>query len=174
MTKDKVLRPRFKLVAVAEDEATGEFFSVIKYRDLDGRVRRVILPRADLDDRKSLTKRLKNLGAHFSELAEENENALDKLMAAAGNAERWKFAAKLGWYDGHRAFVLPKRVLGTPRGEASIRPPRKCGEHLAGLRLRGTQKEWLRTVSAHAKYSSRMVLGIGAALGAPSFCRCSR
>jgi hypothetical protein len=32
MTKDKVLRPRFKLVAVAEDEATGEFFAVIKYR----------------------------------------------------------------------------------------------------------------------------------------------
>ncbi len=167
MTKDRVLRPRFKLVAVAEDEATGEFFSVIKYRDLDGRVRRVILPRADLDDRKSLTKRLKNLGAHFSELEEENENALDKLMAADGNAERWKCAAKLGWYDGHRAFVLPKRVLGTPRGEASIRPPRKCDEHLAGLRLRGTHKEWLRTVAAHAKYSSRMVLGIGAALGAP-------
>ena len=88
-------------------------------------------------------------------------------MAADGNAERWRFAAKLGWYDGHRAFVLPKRVLGTPRGQASIRPPRKCDEHLAGLRLRGKHKEWLRTVAAHAKYSSRMVLGIGAALGAP-------
>jgi hypothetical protein len=167
MTKDKVLRPWFKLVAIAEDEGTCEFFAVIKYRDLDGRVRRVILPRADIDDRKGLTKTLKNLGAHFSKLEEENENALDKLMAA-DDAQRWKFAAKLGWYDGHRAFVLPKRVLGTPRGDAAIRPPRvKCGGHLAGLGLRGTHKEWLRTVAAHSKYSSRMVLGISAALGAP-------
>jgi putative DNA primase/helicase len=165
MTKDKVLRPRFTLVAIAEDEATGEFFAVIKYRDLDGRVRRVILPRADVDDRKGLTKTLKNLGAYFSKVEEENQRALE--LMAADDAQRWKFAAKLGWYDGHRAFVLPKRVLGIPRGDASIRPPRKCGEHLAGLGLRGTHKEWLRTVAAHAQYSSRMVLGISAALGAP-------
>jgi hypothetical protein len=168
MTKDQILRPQFTLIAIAEDEATREFFAVVKYRDLYGRGRRVILPRADLDDIKNLTRTLKNLGAHFSKLETENQKALEKLMTANRSAERWKFAAKLGWYDGHRAFVLPKHVVGTPRGDASIHPPRvKCGAHYAGLRLRGTHQEWLRTVAAHAKHSSRMVLAISAALAAP-------
>ena len=65
----KSLRPSLKLVAIAEDEATKEFFAIIRYRDLDGGVRRVSLPLADLDDRKALVKKLKNSRRSFFEQA---------------------------------------------------------------------------------------------------------
>jgi Domain of unknown function (DUF927) len=123
MTKDKVLRPWFKLVAVAEDEATKEFFAIIKYRDLDGGVRRVSLPLADLDDKKALVKKLKNLGAYFSGKQPANERALAKLLASKAKAKRHNFAPRVGWCDGYNAFVLPQRVIGAARSGPSIDPP---------------------------------------------------
>jgi hypothetical protein len=166
MTKDKVLRPRFKLVAIAEDEATKEFFANIRYRDLDGGVRRVSLPLADLDDRKALVKTLKNLGAYFSSKQPANERALAKLLASKRKAKRYNFAPRVGWYDGYSAFVLPKRVIGAARSGVSIRPPR-LSSHAGAIGRRGEHAEWVRTVAAHAKFSSRMVFAISAALAAP-------
>ena len=81
--KTKVLKPWLKLDAIAEDEATKEFFGIIKCRDLDGGVRRVTLPLADLDDRKALVKKLTNLGAYFSKMEAKNKCALDKLLLAS-------------------------------------------------------------------------------------------
>jgi putative DNA primase/helicase len=166
MTKDKVLRPWFKLVAVAEDEATKEFFVTITYRDLDGDVRRVSLPLADLDDKKALIKKLKNLGAYFSSKQPANERALAKLRASKRKAKRYNFAPRVGWYDGCNAFVLPKRVIGAARSGLSIRPPR-LSSHAGAIGRRGEHAEWVRTVAAHAKFSSRMVFAISAALAAP-------
>ena len=94
--KTKILKPWFKLVAIAEDEATKEFFAIIEYRDLDGGVRRVTLPLADLDDRKALVKKLKNFGAYFSKMETKNKCALDKLMASKRKAKRINFAVA-GW-----------------------------------------------------------------------------
>ena len=166
MTKDKVLRPWFKLVAVAEDEATGEFFAVIKYRDLDGRVRRVSLPLADLDGTKALVKKLKNLGAYFSGKRSADERALAKLLASKPKAKRYNFASRVGWYDGYNAFVLPRRVIGAVRSGMSINPPR-LSSHAGAIGLRGEHAEWVTTIAVHAKFSSRMVFAISAALAAP-------
>jgi putative DNA primase/helicase len=161
------IRPWFSLVAIAEDEATHEFFAIIKYRDLDGNVRRVILPRADLDNRKALDKTLKNLGAYFSSKTGENKRALDKLLASKRKAKRLNFAARVGWYGGYKAYVLANQVIGAASGVA-IRPPQlKSREYAAGIRRRGEHAEWLRAVAFHAKFSSRMVFAISAALAAP-------
>ena len=86
--KTSVLKPWFNLVAIAEDEATKEFFGIIKCRDLDGGVRRVTLPLADLDDRKALVKKLTNLGAYFSNMEFKNKCALDEFLASKRKAKR--------------------------------------------------------------------------------------
>jgi putative DNA primase/helicase len=164
--KLKSLLPSFKLVAIAEDEATKEFFAIITYRDLDGGVRRVSLPLADLDDKKALIKKLKNLGAYFSNKQPANERALANLLASKRKAKRYNFAPRVGWYDGYSAFVLPNRVIGAARSGVSIRPPR-LSSHAASIGRRGEHAEWVRMVAAHAKFSSRMVFAISAALAAP-------
>jgi len=167
--KGKTLRPWFKLVAIAEDEATKEFSAIIKFRDRDGGVRRVVLPLSELDDRKALVKTFTNLGAYLSNKRRANERALAKLVASKSKAERINFAARVGWYGGgYRAFVFPKQVIGTPRSDVAIRPPQlKSGGHAAGICCRGDHAAWLRTVASPAKFSSRVVFGISAALAAP-------
>jgi hypothetical protein len=134
--KTKTLRPCLQLVAIAEDEATNEFFAIIEYRDVDGGLRHVNLPVADLDNRKALTKTLKNLGAYFSNMETKNKRALDKLIASKRKPKRINFASQVGWYHGeYGAYVLANRVIGAADSSSvAIRPPRgKAGGHVAGI-----------------------------------------
>jgi Domain of unknown function (DUF927) len=167
--QNHTLRPYLKLVAIAEDEATNEFLADIKFRDRDGNMRRVNLPLAELDNRKALVKTLTNLGAYFGTDQQANERALRKLIASKQKAKRINFAARVGWHgDGYHAFVLPNRVIGEARSKVPIRPPRlKSPGHAAAIGRRGEHAEWLRTVAAHAEFSSRMLFAIGAAVAAP-------
>jgi hypothetical protein len=122
----KPLRPCFKLVAIAEDEATKEFVAIIKFRDRDGGMRRVDLPLADLDNRKALTKTLTNLGAYFSDMEAKNKGALDKLLAAKRKAKRINFAARVGWYgSGYKAGLIWLRPE-TELPISSIASRRRC------------------------------------------------
>ena len=168
--KTTVSKPSLKLIAIAEDEATREFFAIIKCRDLDGGMRSVTVPLADLNHRKALAKTLTNLGAYFSNMESKNKRALDKLLASKRKAERFNFAARVGWYgSGYKAYVLAKQVIGATNSGVAIRPPQqlKSDRLAAGIRPRGEHAEWLSTVASHAGFSSRMVFGISAALAAP-------
>ena len=166
--KTKVLKPLFKLIAIAEDEATHEFFAILNCRDRDGGMRRIPIPLAELDDRKALVKKLTNLGVYFSHIEAKNKRALDKLLASKRKAKRINFAPRVGWYNGdYTIFVLPNRVVGAAGSRKTILPPRLKNRHAAGIGQAGAHSEWLRTVAAHAKFSSRMVLAISAAVAAP-------
>jgi putative DNA primase/helicase len=168
--KTKTLRPCLQLVAIAEDEATKEFFAIIKCRDLDGGMRSVTLPLAELNNRKALAKTLTNLGAYFSNMESKNKRALDELLATKRKAERFNFTARVGWYgSGYKAYVLAKQVIGAANSAVAIRPPQqlKSDRLSTGIRPRGEHADWLSTVASHAKFSSRMVFGISAALAAP-------
>ena len=63
--KKKLLRPKLRLVAIAEDKATGEFFAVIKFRDQHGNMRRRNLPLEELNSVKALVNTLTKYGAYF-------------------------------------------------------------------------------------------------------------
>jgi putative DNA primase/helicase len=156
-----------KLLATAEDKATQEFFAVITYRDIYGGVRRVNVPLAELKELKAMEKLLTNAGACFSDDDEENVDALHALRNSTDTAERWVFARALGWYDDYQHFVRPKGVIGRPQDDIKICPPRKLGAHVSVIGTRGTHKEWIEHVADPAKYSTRMVLAICAALAAP-------
>ncbi len=156
--KKKLLRPKLRLVAIAEDKATGEFFAVIKFRDQHGNMRRRNLPLEELNSVKALVNTLTKYGAYFSDDQQENKRALQKLISAKHDVNRINFAAQV--------FVLPNQVIGASTSDAPIRPPRlNSGTH-AG-ETRGDHAEWLRAVACPAKFSSRMVFAISAALAAP-------
>src|ERR1700730_11602391 len=94
---------------------------------------------------------------------------LDKLLDSNRKTKRISFAARVGWYrGGYHKYVLANGVIGTADSEVAIRPPRlKSPGHAAAIGRRGEHAEWLRTVAAHAKFSSRMLFAISAALAAP-------
>jgi putative DNA primase/helicase len=159
---------KVKLVAVAEDEAKGEFLAIIEFRDIDGKYRQLTVPRSDLDDLRSLGKTLTNAGCYLSIKEERTESVLAHLAQSARNAERWQFAARTGWYHGHRQFVGHQGLVGKARGDRLIKAPRKYpAEHIWRVTTHGTHKKWVERVAKPAQHSSRMVLGICAALAAP-------
>jgi putative DNA primase/helicase len=168
--KTRVLKPWLKLDAIAEDEATKEFFAIIEFRDRYGGMRRATIPLTELDDRNALAKTLTNLGMYFSNMDTKSKRAvLDKLLDSNRKTKRISFAARVGWYrGGYHKYVLANGVIGTADSEVAIRPPRlKSPGHAAAIGRRGEHAEWLRTVAAHAKFSSRMLFAISAALAAP-------
>ena len=156
---------QLKLVAIAEDEATREFIAIIKFRDINGQIRRLEQPKSSLRKMDQLREALDNAGAYLSTNDKENTDAIRALSLSAHNAERWKYAPAVGWYDGHRAFVLPDRVIGRPRGDACILPPRRSTRFK--LAHKGSHRDWVKSVAGPARYSSYMVLGICMALAAP-------
>src|SRR3984893_1151990 len=73
---------------------------------------------------------------------------------------------KLDGTTADHAFVFPNRVIGEARAKGRIRPPRlKADRHAGGSQ--GTHADWLRTVASPARFSSRTVFAISAALAAP-------
>jgi len=164
----KNIEPKLTLLATAEDQATGEFFAVIKYCDIYGGVRRVQVPLSDLTDLKAMKKTLTNAGACFFEDENENVEVLSALRNSSKNAAKWVFAPAVGWHgDGYCHFVRPKRVIGKPSDGIELRPPRTLGTHAAAIGTQGTHKEWVDHVARPAKHSSRMVLAISSAFAAP-------
>ena len=160
--------PHLKLIAIAEDEATREFTAVIEFRDIDGQIRRIEQPKSSLRKINELREALEDAGADISSNGRGNDAEIQALFIAAGTAHRWKYAASVGWYDGHRAFVLHDHIVGTPRGKAVILPPRIRSDHRRfELGSRGRHKDWITSVAEPARYSSCTVLGICMALAAP-------
>ena len=155
---------QLKLVAIAEDEATREFIAIIDFRDINGHIRRLEQPKSSLRKIDQLKEALDNAGAYLSTNDKENTDAIRALSLSAINAERWKYAPAVGWYDGHRAFVLPDRVIGRSRGDARILPPRRSTRFK--LARRGSHKDWVKSVAGPARFSSYVVLGICMALAA--------
>ena len=111
---------------------------------------------------------LDDAGASLPVCEHETKKMVRSLLLSERNAPRWKFAAATGWYDGHRVFIHPHEVIGRVRGRAAVKPPRpRATDHSAALTVRGSHKDWQHRVATPAQFSSRMVLGICAALAAP-------
>jgi hypothetical protein len=150
-----------KLAAIAEDEATREFIAVIDFRDINGQIRRLEQPKSSLRKIDYLKEALDNAGAYLPTDDRKTRAAIKTLSISANKAKRWKYAPAVGWYDGHRAFVLPNRVIGKPRGNARLLPPRRHNNHERfDLTKKGSHKDWVKSVAEPARYSSSMILGI--------------
>ncbi len=72
MNKVDRVSSELKLVAIAEDEATGEFIAVIEFRDIDGKTRQIEQPKSNLRKIRVLKEALENAGAYLSPTNGEN------------------------------------------------------------------------------------------------------
>lgn len=157
------LSPQFRLVALGNDEASGEFFGQIEFIDVDHRKKKIRVPRDELDVQSKLLKRLKRHGAYFSDDATINNQAFVQFQSTLVEPKRFTVAKSTGWRTKeHQAFVTNSSVIG--RCQTKIRPP---AISIPMQRNRcGTLKKWQRRVAKPAAYSSRMGIGIIAGLAA--------
>ncbi len=159
---------RTRLAAIAEDEASHKYFAVITFRDVAGDKQQLVQPRSSLRTVSRMIQVLDDAGASLPVPNRETKKLVRSLLSSERNAPRWKFAPATGWYDGHRVFIHPHEVIGRVRGRAVVKPPRlRTTDHSAALTVRGSHKDWQHSVATPAQFSSRMVLGICAALAAP-------
>jgi hypothetical protein len=81
---------QLRLVAIAEDEATREFIAIIKFRDINGQIRRLEQPKSSLRKIDQLKEALDNAGAYLSTNDKENTDAIRArpIIPSGGNMPR--------------------------------------------------------------------------------------
>jgi hypothetical protein len=160
--------PIFKLLAIAEDEASNTFSNIVEFLDIYGKTRRLSISRSDFDEVKAVTSALKNAGAFFSASAAVNDAAMQTLVTSVASAPRWKYAASTGWRHNGRQFVLPRAVIGTGEPSVRVRPPSaRPAAKPTRVGKRGTLAKWKSNVAKPARRSSRLVFAICTAFAAP-------
>jgi putative DNA primase/helicase len=161
----KKLKEHVKLIATAEDRATKDFFAVIRYCNVKGRFRRIMVPLASLDDASALRKELLNKGAYFAPDTGDPLSSIRDLQMAKEGAPHWESAKALGWSGGK--FVHSKGVFGEQSEGCLLKAPRTLHDAVKRMGMEGTLRGWQRHVAEPARYSSRTVTAICAAFGAP-------
>jgi Domain of unknown function (DUF927) len=162
----KKMIPEFRMKALCNDEATGEFFFRVAFRNVDGKLKTIHIPRSEIDERKTLRHTLKDAGAFFHQDDELNAEAMDRLIAGQSTARRITFAKATGWRDDGQLFVTPGEVIRCSDKPSRIRPPRDKTLHLR-CDHKGSLAGWKQHVAAPARYSSRLVFAICLGLAAP-------
>jgi putative DNA primase/helicase len=154
------------MLALGDDEATSQFFGIIEFIDVDGRLRTVRIPRDKLHNDAMLKKELVNAGALLSNSDAVNRKAFCKLHRSIPGAERQTFAGSIGWRDNSlRGYLMSDGLVGSDSSAAKIKPP--ASSALKNCRMRGNLNAWKEHVAGPAGKSSRLVFGICAALAAP-------
>lgn len=156
-----------KLIAIAEDQATGEYRAVIKFKKIDGGVGKIAQPKSSLRRPEDLLSELENRGARLPIDTREALSIIKKLGVSVGSVRHWTYAPTTGWYNDRRAFVHPNRVIGDNAGNRLKPPLNSLAAHNRNLKIAGKHSEWVRQVATPAQYSSRMVLAICASFTAP-------
>jgi hypothetical protein len=120
--KSPGLSPQFRLVALGNDEASGEFYGQVEFIDVDRCQKEIRVPRDELDLRPMLFKRLQRHGAYFSDDDSINDQAFAQYRSTLNNPQRFTVAKATGWRtEEHKAFVTNSSVVG--RSQKLIRSP---------------------------------------------------
>ncbi len=162
----KEMTPEFRMKALCDDEATGEFFFKVAFRNVDGKLKTIHIPRSEIDERKTLRHALKDAGAFFHQDDELNDDAMDRLIHSQSTARRITFAKATGWRDNGELFVTPGEVISSSDEPIRIRPPRDKSLHLQ-CDHKGSLAGWKQHVADPARSSSRLAFAISLGLAAP-------
>jgi Domain of unknown function (DUF927) len=116
--------PNLRMLALGDDEVTSQFFGIIEFIDVDGRLRTVRVPRDKLHNDAMLKKELINAGALLSESDAINRKAFRSLQRSIPRAERQTFACSIGWRDNAlRGYLMGDGLIGFDASAAKIKAP---------------------------------------------------
>jgi Domain of unknown function (DUF927) len=158
---------KLRKVAHIEDRATGKVVERIRYPKPNFRRGYVELPPSVVRDPRALERQLVDVGA----VLPRDREILTRLLNHLADQEPESFhvyADRCGWTEDHRAYVLPRRVIGSPVEPIVGINPTAFASDSSGRRLEtGTWREWRRKVAEPASQSSLLMTVIAFALAAP-------
>ena len=154
-------------VARIEDQATGKVVERIRFRKLGGGKGFLELPPSIVNDRRAFERQLRDVGAALPHDRKATANLLEKLASAEPKAS-YVYAARCGWTNGRRAYVLPQQVIGSPAEPiVGINPALLIGDKSGSRVEAGTWRGWRREVAEPAGQSSLLMSTIAFALAGP-------
>lgn len=158
-----------EVLAHKRDAASRDWGYVLRFRDLDNRERREVLPRRAVFERTSdVAAWLADRGLPLGR-GKHVRPLLSAYLAHADDTRgRVRSVARLGWHDaanGRPVFVLPDLTLGNPGAEDVSLDAGDDFEH--AFREAGTLDEWREHVAARCVGNSRLVFAVSAAFAGP-------
>lgn len=154
-------------IAQLTDEATGEVYDRFQALTTLGNYAEVNVPRDKSESVGEVIKALRKYGAHLSRKHDE------QIVQDAINSEPREYirhTGKPGWYDDKQTvYVRNTNVIGSVPGVEIIRPPlaRKGEPAQIAFSQAGSVADWIKEVAMPARWSSRLILALGIAFGAP-------
>ena len=156
---DTTPKPRVYFAATVKNLDTNEFSIRVEFQTIEGDIRSVILPRAEIQSPRSIVQRLFNAGAELSPREAAQSMIEDALRVHPPTIEQQ--TGRTGWTDG--SFVLPDLTIGDAAGILSFRPGNEAIEHKRG----GTLKAFRRGLKEPCAKSSFLLFSMAAAYAGP-------
>ncbi|WP_291297613.1 DUF927 domain-containing protein [Elioraea sp.] len=158
----------FRVVAQTRPEGGDNWGVMLAWHDDDELEHRVIVSQAMLTgDERSVFERLSARGLRLY-ASRSARTALVNYLSLVRSTKKARTVSRIGWVlpaDGGAAYVLPRRVCGTPAdGEElflDIDPPPRV------FRERGSLDDWKQDIAARCVGNSRLVLAVAVAFAGP-------
>jgi putative DNA primase/helicase len=155
----KWVAPFIKVVAFAKEENNDDWFAIVKFRDLDRKRQRRIIPRNALRKSGALADYL-TLRGYDIPVEKSAYVSLMNYLATAQPAERLLIVRRTGWVND--SYVFPEKVFPTVK-ERAIEFNPAATRFGAYAPTAGTLNGWKETVAGPGGHSSRVTFGIGVA-----------
>jgi hypothetical protein len=153
-------------VAKIEDQATDKVVERIAFRKSKG-VGEIELAPSITHDRRNFERHLRDAGA----ILPRDKKATADLLDRVANDEAPKsflYAARCGWSEGLRTFILPEDAIGASAdGVIGINPVISEGHGTGNRSERGTWKTWRDQVARPAGQSSILMYAISLGFAGP-------
>ena len=156
----------FTKIARIEDLATNKVVERIEFPKAKG-IGQIELAPSLVHDPRNFERQLRDAGAILPR-DKKAKRALLERLANERPAKSFTYAARCGWTEGTRSYVLPGEAIGSPAdGVIGINPSVSEG-HGSGTRSeQGTWRGWRERVARPARSSSLLMTAISFSLAAP-------
>jgi uncharacterized protein (DUF927 family) len=164
-TPTKVLAIR--KVARIEDKATGQFLEEIEFPVSSTKLRRIQLAPSVVNDPGRLENCLLDHGARLPDDEHERKSLLAD-VAKSDAANHFTYAAKGGWTDPGKTFVLPDGAISAKTTNIiGVSPSYRIDDPSGRRTSSGNLTSWRDTVGRTSRLSSLFMLTTSANLAAP-------
>ncbi len=160
---DLRLADGFEVLGLARNSDGGDWAVLVRFRDLDGRRKELVIPRARLASEAAAVRAELAAEGLFISPSRGKADRFAAFLAEVGHSCRWTLAQRTGWVDGQR-FALPGDVIASGDGEPVYFTGNGDALH---YRQRGTIEGWQAGIASRAIGNRLLVFALGLAFVGP-------
>lgn len=160
---DVRLSDPFEVLGLARNSDGGDWAVLVRFRDLDGRRKETVIPRARLASEAAAVRAELAAEGLFISPSRGKADRFAAFLAEVGHSCRWTLAQRTGWVDGRR-FALPGDVIASGDGEPVYFTGSPDALH---YRQRGSIEGWQAGVASRAIGNRMLVFALALAFVGP-------